>query len=127
MAKKDKCGWEPLDVRVCKLKPEYETCPRCGGALVEATSLGSNTTKRFCPPCDRPTTSLDALVLAELKAIRALMERQTAISSWAAGLQRDPFSPSVADPEQAAEEARSAALARQSADPGVSLTQIDSL
>lgn len=127
MAKKDKCGWEPLDVRVCKLKPEYEACPRCGGALVEAPSLGSNTIKRFCPPCDRPTTPLDAQVLCELKAIRALLERQTAVIAWHSGLQRSPFSPSPVDPEQAAEEARSAALARQSADPGVSLTRIDSL
>lgn len=66
-------------------------------------------------------------VLTELRAIRALLERQTAVLAWHSGLQRSPFSPSPVDPEQAAEEARSAALARQSADPGVSLTRIDSL
>lgn len=73
-----------------------------------------------------PETNLSD-VLEELRAIRALLERQAAVLSWIAGLQRDPFSPSLADPAQAAEEARSAALARQSVDPGVSLARIDSL
>ena len=39
-------------------------------------------------------------VLTELRAIRALLERQTAVLAWNSGLQRSPFSPSPADPEQ---------------------------
>lgn len=68
-----------------------------------------------------------AQILDELRAIRALLERQTAVLSWREGLQLSPFTDVASSPEQAAEEARSAFLARQSADPGVSLTRIDSL
>lgn len=106
-------GWEPLSARVFKLKPECEACPRCGGALVEVAPIGSSTTKRFCPPCDCPAKSLDALILAEQAAIRELLERQTAVLSWHAGLQRSPFMGVALTPEQAAEEARFAAEARQ--------------
>lgn len=58
-----------------------------------------------------------AAILAELQAIRLLMERQTSVQAWSKGLQVDPFSPSPADPAQAAEEARSAALAGLLVDP----------
>lgn len=46
--------------------------------------------------------------LSELKAIRALLERQMAIQAWSAGLQRDPFTPCPSEVPQAREEARSA-------------------
>ena len=45
-------------------------------------------------------------ILAELKAIRALLERQTAVQAWSAGLQRDPFTPSPSEAPQALAEAR---------------------
>lgn len=102
------------------------TCTTCGKGLPGVKFIDSDDEVTLNCDCS-PLPDALTLILNEMRAIRALMERQTAISSWAAGLQRDPFSPSPVDPEQAAEEARSAALARQSADPGVSLTRIDSL
>ena len=101
-------------------------CPNCGKGLAHVVLIDSDRAIELPCSCE-PAPDALTLILLEMRAIRALMERQTAISSWAAGLQRDPFSPSAADPAQAAEEARSAALARQSADPGASLTRIDSL
>lgn len=55
----------------------------------------------------------DPRILAELAAIRELLELQTAVLSWHAGLQRSPFMGVALTPEQAAEEARFAAEARQ--------------
>lgn len=64
-------------------------------------------------------SDLSAQALEELRQIRALLGRQVAMQAWFMGLQSDPFSPALVCPEQAAAEARSAALARQSVDPAV--------
>lgn len=102
------------------------TCPNCGKDIAHGAFLESDHAIELPCSCE-PATDALTLILLEMRAIRALLERQTAVIAWHSGLQRSPFSPSPVDPEQAAEEARSAALARQSADPGVSLTRIDSL
>lgn len=103
-----------------------DTCTTCGKGLPGVKFIESDDEVTLNCDCSPPPDAL-MLILNELRTIRALLERQTAVLAWHSGLQRSPFSPSPVDPEQAAEEARSAALARQSADPGVSLTRIDSL
>ncbi|WP_225784234.1 hypothetical protein [Xenophilus sp. Marseille-Q4582] len=76
-------------------------------------------------PADEVPTLAD--VLEELRASRALLERQTAVLAWSQLLQRDPFSPSPLDPEQAAQEAHSTALAARSTASGLDLARVDSL
>ncbi|WP_225783361.1 hypothetical protein [Xenophilus sp. Marseille-Q4582] len=76
-------------------------------------------------PADQVPTLAD--VLAELRAARALLERQTAVLAWSQLLQRDPFSPSQLDPAQAAQEAHSTALAARSTASGLDLARVDSL
>ena len=60
---------------------------------------------------ENPWEIVVELILKELRAIRELLARQVSVQAWSAGLQTDPFNPSPADSEQAAEEARSAAEA----------------